>query len=209
MTPTLIGLGGRLRSGKDTVAEYLATEYGFTVMGMSDALLEHALIVDPWIPFAASPSGEGTLYGSFVQFSTLVKKVGYVAAKEYPEVRRFLQADGTPGGREFHHENVWVDRIAKRIAEEMTAGRSVVLTGLRFPNEVEMAVALGGLTAWVDRPQRAGVAGSTHVSETSVDSSTFARVIDNSGSLEDLYRTVDALAEELHLTPIAKDPTAA
>lgn len=198
-TPLVFGLGGRLRAGKDAVADYLVDRHGFVKLGMSDPLLEHALILDPWIPVNVRAAGAHGEEGLFVRLSTLVEEVGYVEAKKNPEVRRFMQADGTEGGREFHHDNVWVDRATRTIEEHLSAGRGrVVLTGLRFLNELAIPRAFGGRALWVERPGLdSDTPSAAHASENSVNGTLFDHTIVNDGSLEDLYRRVDDYMEAL------------
>jgi hypothetical protein len=196
-----IGLGGKLRSGKDAVADHLVDRHDFVKMGMSDPLLEHALILNPYVPINTRPNGLVGEEGLFVHLSDLVAQVGYVEAKKNPEVRRFMQADGTDGGREFHHEDVWVDRMVKTAKAHLDAGKSIVVTGLRFPNELQAVQQLGGHTFWVDRPSEVDSAApaAAHASENSVDASMFDRTILNDGTLEDLYATVDNLVKDYQL----------
>lgn len=181
-TPTLIGLGGLLRSGKDAVADHLTAAHGFVKIGMSDALHIALLTLDPMIDTTGK------------RYSTLIAEVGYVEAKTLPEVRSLLQRLGTEVGREMIGQNVWSDITAARVDKLLAAGQPVVVTGIRYPNELQMIRALGGRTMWVARPgveAPAGMAG--HTSENSVAATDFEGVIDNSGTLDDLYRTVDAL----------------
>lgn len=198
--PLLLGLGGRLRSGKDTVADRLVSKHGFVKFGMSDPLLEHALIVDPWINVNAAPTNLGGLEaqtGVFVRLSGIVDRVGYVEAKKNPEVRRFLQKSGTEGGRQLHGEDVWVNVLASKIDLALANGHSVVITGIRFPNEVRMIHQFAGLSMWVDRPAvDSDTPASGHASESSVAAEDFDRVITNDGTLEDLYAAVDRFMEE-------------
>lgn len=198
--PLLLGLGGRLRSGKGTVANRLVGEHGFIKFGMSDPLLEHALTVDPWINVNAAPTNLGGLEartGVFVRLSALVDRVGYVEAKKNPEVHRFLQKSGVEGGRQFHGEDVWVNALAPKIDLALANGYSVVVTGIRFPNELRMIHQFAGLSMWVDRPAvDSDTPASGHASESSVAAEDFDRIITNDGTLEDLYAAVDSFMEE-------------
>jgi len=158
--PVLIGIGGALRSGKDTVADYYVDSYEFKKVFMSEPLNEAALKLDPWILLDKSIyiTGEDETYrwgeeGSWVKYSTLIQVVGYTEAKVQAEVRKFLQMLGTEVGRQMIGENTWVDIAAKKITELREAGHPVVITGIRYPNEIEMVKNLGGHTVWIERPE--------------------------------------------------------
>lgn len=188
LSPTLIGLGGRLRSGKDAVADHLVAKHGFVKLGMSDALHEAMLAIDPIVDPGDSARG-----GMPETYSELVERVGYVEAKTDPEVRRLLQKLGTEVGRNMIGENVWVSIMARKIDDHRSAGHPVVVTGLRFPNETQMIRELGGRTVWIDRPSLAAGAAAAHVSENSVSEADFGERIINDGTLEDLYERADIL----------------
>lgn len=188
MTARLIGLGGKLRSGKDAVADHLVETYGFVKIGMSDALHEAMLVLDPIVEVE-----QGWDYGEAVRYSTLIAVDGYVEAKKRPEVRRLLQQLGTEVGRDMIDENVWVDIIARKINVHLTAGTSVAVTGLRFLNELTMVRTFAGQAWWIDRPGLEPAQASTHASENGVTGSLFDRTIVNDGTLEDLYAKVDGL----------------
>lgn len=54
---TGIALTGQMRSGKDTIAEYAAKEYGFTRFAFGDALKRLAHEIYPWVPAEPKPRG--------------------------------------------------------------------------------------------------------------------------------------------------------
>lgn len=197
MSPRVIGLGGHLRAGKDAAADYLVSEHDFVKLGMSDALHEALLAIDPRIEAAFFPGKEGESAPriQFFRYSELVAQVGYVEAKKNPEVRRLLQKLGTEVGRDMIGEDILVDIVERKVRRLVAEGRSVVLTGVRFPNELHLVdVVLNGQTVWISRPghEPDGSAG-VHASETSVHPEHFARTVINDGSLEGLRFKVDAL----------------
>lgn len=187
---TLIGIGGRLAAGKDAVADYLDAERGYVKMGMSDALLEAALVLDPWIGDRGgwSDVNDRVWNGNSTRLRTIVELEGYTEAKRRSEVRRFLQVLGTEVGRQMIGENVWVDMMERRLRGTV---EPVVVTGIRYPNELEMIQRLGGRTWWVSRPELQPGDSSKHASENGVSLADFQTHIKNDGSLEDLYRTVE------------------
>ena len=229
--PRLIGLGGKLRAGKDAVADYLEEHHDFVKMGMSDALNDALLKLNPYIPTERIyADGEWVIPAGIHRYQDLHDEVGYVEAKKNPEVRRLLQMLGTEVGRDMISENVWTDIAEKRVREHWANGKSVVITALRFPNELDMLERLGGITAWVERPdaqrlsnssesQDAGVtpestteAGRSshraihaHASENSVSANDFQEVIVNDADLDALYEKVEKqlLDRPMHLQSVA------
>ena len=194
----LIGLGGKLRAGKDAVGDYLEEKHDFVKLGMSDALNEALLKLNPWIPVPSGMSADVT----YLPYAHIHEMYGYVEAKKNPEVRRLLQVLGTEVGREMIDQDVWVKIAEKKILEHWANGKSVVITAMRFPNEIEMLERLSGITAWVERPdaerlsngpesQDAGVTPEStteagrrshraihaHASENSVSANDFQAVI--------------------------------
>lgn len=181
----LLGFGGRLASGKDALADHLVETAGYVKIGMSDALNHALLTLDPIIDQD----------GQWVQrYSDVIEERGYVDAKKHPEVRRLLQVLGTEVGREMIDVDVWV-KISERMIRSLLAnGKKVIITGVRYPNEVDLIERLGGRTVWVERPSDSA-SKSIHISESSVLPRDFQHVVDNDGTLEDLYRKGDRLVE--------------
>lgn len=217
----LIGLGGALRAGKDAVAEHLSSEHGYVTLGMSDALNEALLTLNPWIPVVVDTEySHGTYH---YRYADLHDAVGYVEAKKNSEVRRLLQVLGTEVGRKMIDEDVWVQIAEDKIRGLLAEDKSVVITAIRFPNEIEMLKRLGGHSVWIERdavsrfkglnsakgvdtPEKgsSGVseapvsAESTikgHESENSVNKGMFEYSLDNNGTLEELYLKTDKLLE--------------
>lgn len=202
----LIGLGGKLRAGKDVVGDYLAREHGFEKMGMSDALNEALQRIGPdgpWIrldfdvypvrPWERSVRRGKYFKGDFVRYRELLDAVGYVEAKRHQDVRAYLQGLGTEVGREMIGEDVWSEIARKKISRLLESGRSVAITATRFLNELDMVRSLGGLTVWIERPGEETSMGelSEHASENSVSAEDFDYVLMNDGTLDQLYRKIE------------------
>jgi len=115
-----------------------------------------------------------------------VDLAGWEGAKDLtPDVRGYLQRFGTEVGREMFGENFWVDQAIKRIPD----GSKVVFSDVRYPNEAEAIKNLGG-KVW--RVLRDGVGpANDHASEHALVDYYFDLHIDNSGSLESLYDSID------------------
>lgn len=137
----LVGIGGPLGSGKDALADYLVENHGYQKTFMSEPLHEALATINPWIVFEQDPQHDGIVYPT--RYVDLVELVGYTEAKRTPEVRRLLQALGTEVGRNMMGETVWTDMAQKKIRSWRSKGLPVVITGIRFPNELEMIREMG------------------------------------------------------------------
>ena len=195
--PKLIGLGGKLRSGKDAFADYLVEHHGYVKMGMSDVLHESALAMNPVI--SAGIEYDETSFEPYLEtltYRAATEKHGYVAAKElFPEYRAFLQRMGTEFGRNILGEHIWVGLTMSRILDQFGQGNDVVVTGIRFPNELDMIRDIGGRSIWINRPGLATAeAHAQHASETGVTAEDFDIVVQNDGDLDELYAKAKVLA---------------
>lgn len=194
-TPRLIGLGGLKRSGKDTLAEHWHDRWGYVVMGMSEPLLDMALVLNPWINFPAPRESMLGQVSIGAPLAEIVEKEGYTKAKEYPEVRAFLQRLGTDVGREMIDQDLWIKQAAAAIRKHWSEGKSVVLTGIRFPNEIDMIRSMGGTTLSITRGTLA--ADDSHASETSLTPGDFTWLIENNSTLANLYSTGDEVLRQM------------
>lgn len=175
----LIGLGGYAHAGKDAFADVLETR-GWYKTYMSKYLRKSLEELNPIIGWSTR--------GEPLRFADCVKDVGYENAKTFPEVRRLLQSMGTEVGRKLYSENFWLDLCFKDIVKEMEKGNSVVVTGIRYPNELHQIHNLQGNSIWVERPGYGPV--NAHSSDNSLVKDDFDHVFSNSGSLEELETIV-------------------
>lgn len=177
--PRLIGLNGRARSGKDTAASHLVANYGYTRVGWADALRACAHAVNPIVGWDRMGP---------VRWAQLHNELGYEAAKddpEYgPEFRRILLLMGTEAGRQILGENVWVNTLLDKLAPD----KRYVIADTRFPNEAEAVTERGGVVIRIERP---GLPRIDHPSETGLDLWEFDAVVQNDGSIHDLYYNLE------------------
>lgn len=179
MSARLIGLIGRKRVGKDTLARRLVEAHGFTRFAFADRLREAALGLNPIVV----PSY--TDWGS-LRLSELVGRYGWEHAKESPEVRRTLQNYGM-AIRQID-KDFWVRPVMAEIAEDP---RPAVVTDVRFPNEAAAIEAAGGMLV---RVTRSGLDESdTHESETALATRPVSHHIVNDAGVSDLFEAADKL----------------
>lgn len=136
----LIGLTGYEGSGKDTLADGLVDSLCYTKMGFADPLRAIAVLTNPDIKEA----GEC--------LKDLVDRLGWDKAKrEYIEIREHLQWLGDLL-RENVAKDVFIYSLMQRAAPLLKAGKNVVVTDVRYANEVKAITGAGGRVVHIDRP---------------------------------------------------------
>ena len=186
----LIGLLGYAGAGKDTVASLLP---GFERRAFADKLRELALKVNP----IANP---GMYDYDDERLAELVSRLGWDRAKrDHLEVRTLLQNLGQ-GAREVLGDTVWIDAVLPFPIRGMPPtgtydALDVVVTDVRYRNEAERILALGGKLCVVVRPGVDPV--NNHASEGYAQwIERFEHsVILNDGSIDDLKLQVLKLVE--------------
>ncbi|MFD7257812.1 hypothetical protein [Streptomyces sp. NPDC059874] len=179
-----VGLIGKARSGKDTVAKRLGERWAYTRVAFADPLKEMALDLDPLIP---------TTPGIWVRLSTLVRDTGWEYAKDtYPEVRRLLQRMGQTVRRQ--DAGFWIDAALSKVDVADSWNLPVVVTDVRYENEAQALLNRGFALIRVVRPDAGLTDGNEgHESEIALESYATALTIGNTGSLADLNNIVDHL----------------
>ena len=163
-----IGLVGYSQSGKDTVADILVKNYGYTRVAFADKIREFLYGLNPMV--ACSPTG---------YLQDLINLVGWDDAKQEPQVRKLLQNLGN-SARKTIDENVWVTLALGNI----DTNQRVVITDVRFENEAMMIKLMGG-QLW--RVKRIGVGPvNDHVSESELEGYKVNQIFVNNGTLKDL-----------------------
>jgi hypothetical protein len=200
--PVLVGLTGKKRAGKDTVAARLVERHGFARVAFADPLKEAALGLDPLIRIEGDEVGPlrlagfpGVIPGELLRLSHVIGRVGWETAKEVREVRRTLQEYGA--AIRALSPTFWVDMALAKADALLDAGTSVVITDVRYPNELDALAAHAGFHVHVDRP---GVDTSDpHPSEVSLEpfyDDAYAELL-NHGSVADLHAAVDTAVRYL------------
>lgn len=202
----IVALAGKAGSGKDTVAGLLKTQWGFTPIAFADVMKRQA--AELW------GFTKQQLWGPSEFRNEVDSRWGL-------SPRRVLQHMGTEFGRGLH-QDVWV-RFALGIASTLdgpdghrytyspsrglsprtsyVARSGVVITDVRFPNEMKAIRDAGGLTVRVLR-NGSGLYGDAgqHRSERALDwvpDDAFSAVIRNNGTMGDLETAVARCMERL------------
>ena len=173
----LIGITGKARSGKDTIAGRLYARYAFTRIAFADPL-----------KLAAQQ-----MFG-LSQDQTWGDELKEVVIPHWGmSPRQIFQLLGTEAAKPVFGDDFWVKRwsLTYNIFRNTD---DIVVPDVRVDVEANALRALGGVIIEVRRGT--GLVGSTgeHVSERGI-SSLPDFVIDNSGSIEDLNRQIDRIVE--------------
>jgi len=188
-----IALMGKARSGKDTIAGRLVAQHAYTRLAFADHLKVTALQVDPIVSYELA----GTAYLP-TRLSSVVHRMGWDVAKErIPEVRRVLQHMGQ-GVRDLDPE-FWLRPVLELVKVADQWNMPIVVTDVRYPNEVERLSAAGFTLVRVTRSGRPDSASGEevrtrqHASETALDGYPSDITIANEGSMSALHKAVDRL----------------
>ena len=186
----LIGLGGYAYAGKDAFADVLEKNLGWHKTYMSKALRESLEVLNPIVDMDFYTGSV-----KITRFKDIVDLLGYEKAKENREVRALLQRMGTEVGRKMFSEDFWLDLCFKDAVKQLEAGRNVVITGIRYPNELFAIQSLSGTSVWITRPENHAV--NEHSSDNSLTPEDFDYTFKNEGTLEDLETTVPEFLKSL------------
>ena len=179
----IIGLVGFIGSGKGTVGDILVREHGYHQFAFADALKDAVAQIFVW------PRGllEGDSNASRA-FRERVDpwwshKFGYEVTP-----RLILQKFGTEACRHGIADNIWIAALEKRIQ----GYDDVVITDVRFPNEIAFVRSVGGAIVRVRRgedPSKEELS-KMHISETAWNDTVPDYSIINEGTLEDLKNNI-------------------
>lgn len=126
--PPVIGLFGASGAGKSTVARELV-RHGYKLVPMSCVLKDM---------LRALGFTDQDLEGDQAYRLTPQKRLGGMSPREV------AQTLGTQWARNIVHPDLLVNAVCNRLQQELAAGHRVVVDGMRFPNEWQMAHRLGG-----------------------------------------------------------------
>jgi len=201
----IIGVVGFIGSGKDTVADYLVENHNFSRDSFAGTLKDAVAAIFGW--------DRELVEGRTKEARDWREQVDLWWANRLgiPNLtpRLVLQLWGTEVGRQAFHNDIWIASLENKLRK--TSG-NVVITDCRFPNEVQAIKRAGGIVVRVVRgpePEWYRLAElankgliihkehlaklGIHASETAWVGSNFDAVLENNGTLEDLYAQVKGL----------------
>jgi hypothetical protein len=100
--------------------------------------------------------------------------------------RQYLQYYGTEAHRDVFGDDFWVEQV---LDTPVTDGTILVVTDMRFPNEIAGVLDRGGIAVKIRR-EEADSKPILHPSEQTLPDDQFDYFLDNNGSLNDLFVNV-------------------
>lgn len=169
----IIGLAGYARSGKDTLASMMVSNYDFKQIAYADALKNILKATNPLLDEDGMRLNEALSY--FGEDDLKSSKYG-------GEYRRLCQKLGTEGIRKNIGESTWINVVKDSISADPES--DWVVTDCRFANEIQAVKDLGGQVLWVHRPGVDPV--NSHSSDNSISERDADEIIYNMGTKADM-----------------------
>ena len=201
----IIGICGFIGSGKDTVADFLVNFHEFRRESFASTLKDSVAAVFGW--------DRTLLEGRTAEAREWREQVDpwWAERLDMPTLtpRWVLQYWGTEVCRKSFHDDIWIASLENKLRNSKD---NIVISDCRFPNEIEAIKKANGVIVWVQRgalPEWYDDAVSAnqgnniginamklrkiHASEWAWLGSEFDHVIDNNGTIDDLFKQAQSL----------------
>jgi len=203
----IIGVCGFIGSGKDTVADYLTNFHGFRRESFANSLKDAVAHVFGW--------DRTMLEGRTKSAREWREQVDpwWADRLKMPNLtpRWILQYWGTEVCRKAFHDDIWIASLENKLRNSKD---DIVISDCRFPNEIKSIRSAGGQIVWVqrgelpewyqdavnmnegDRNMSYAISSERmkrskiHASETAWVGTKFDHILDNNGTIDDLYSQV-------------------
>ena len=207
----IIGICGFIGSGKDTIADYLVNFNGFRRESFANSLKDAVAHVFGW--------DRTMLEGRTTQAREWREQVDpwWAERLNMPHLtpRWVLQYWGTEVCRKAFHDDIWIASLENKLRNSTD---DIVISDCRFPNEIKSIKDAGGIVirvirgpepvwyeaaASVNRGEELNTTwalsktilrrANIHSSETAWVGTEFDNVLDNNGTIDDLFQQIKNL----------------
>ena len=206
---SIIGIVGFIGSGKDTVADYLVNFHRFKRESFANSLKDAVSVVFGWDRELLEGRTNQSRIWRETKDEWWSKRLGREVTPRW-----VLQYWGTEVVRKHFHDDMWIASLENRLRSTKD---DIVITDCRFPNEIKAIRATGGQVvrikrgpepAWFDDAKSMNKGPSrnmswalskqkieklgVHASETAWVGQKFDVVLNNSGTIEELYQQIES-----------------
>ena len=208
----IIGICGFIAAGKDTVADYLVNYHQFRRESFANSLKDAVANVFGW--------DRTMLEGRTAQAREWREQVDpwWAERLNMPHLtpRWVLQYWGTEVCRSGFHDDMWIASLENKLR---TSKDDIVISDCRFPNEIKSIKDAGGIVIRVKRgaePEWYSIAKNAnkgapiaqellkefgvHASETAWVGTKFDAVLDNNGTIDELFQQIKMLIKSPELS---------
>lgn len=204
----IIGICGFIGSGKDTIADYLVNSHEFRRESFANTLKDAVSSVFGW--------DRTLLEGRTKEAREWREQVDtwWAQRLNMPNLtpRWILQYWGTEVCRQGFHDDIWIASVENKMRKTTD---NIVISDVRFPNEIRAIHNAGGIVIWVQRGElpswhiMAAKANNgdtfaaeklkalgVHASETAWVGGKIDHIISNNATIDDLYTQIKNLVED-------------
>ena len=200
----IIGVCGLIGAGKDTIADYLVNIHEFRRESFAGTLKDAVSAVFGWDRVMLEGRTRASRAWREEPDAWWSERLGREITPRW-----VLQYWGTEVCRHGFHDDIWIASLENKLRN---SADNVVISDCRFPNEIDAIRRAGGTVIrvvrgpepeWYTIAERAGqgvewaaqalLAVGVHASETAWIGTEFDAVLDNNGSMDQLYQQVNDL----------------
>lgn len=207
----IVGLIGFINSGKGTVASTLVSDYNFRQDSFAASLKDACSVMFDWPRHLLEGDTKESREWREIVDPWWSEKLNMPGLSP----RLALQVIGTDALRNHFHEDIWFMTVQNRIRKN--PGQNVVISDVRFPNEIKFIKEQGGILVKITRGQQpvwyetavlankgnsiakeamTKMYSAAHFSEWAWAGTKIDVELNNDGTLDDLNSQVNRLIEE-------------
>lgn len=185
----IVGFLGVKQSGKDTSADFMVKRFNFEKMHFAQPIKEACAILFNF--------NEKQLYGDLKEEDDSFWKVSPRVVMQYlgtdvfrKDIQKIIPGIG---------DSFWVNVLIKKYQDKLKENSNckIVIADVRFQNEIDTIHTLGGIVIKIVRASVNSV--DIHESEKNIENLQGDYLINNDGSLEDLYNKLENIVSFIEL----------
>jgi hypothetical protein len=190
----IIGISGLIGSGKNAVADHLVNQHNFRADSFAKSLKDAVADIFNWDRELLEGKTDASR-----EWREKIDEAWSDRMNRSVTPRWVLQYFGTEVCRKQFHDDIWINSLFARVKQ----GDRVVISDVRFVNELKMIRKNGGKTVLITRgpipTKQEMIRRKIHQSEWDWIGFDFDHIINNNGTLDDLHHNTTHLIKSLGL----------